>query len=478
MSGPRALARFTRGLRFRLTLSYVVFLTVLLCAVGFFFHHTLSSILDHQTREVLEGEWDAVNGYLRFAAGNALWFYDEADPEETAIVDRLRRVILVADASGKVLEVSGAYEVIGIDSPEEIRAALQSRKPVFRVRTSPQGLPYMIRAGVISDEPHRYFVAIGLPLTENQNILEHFKLRYFALMPVMLLSSGLLGWVLAGRALRPVDDVSRAARRISGENLSLRIAARGAGDELDELIGSLNHMMARLENSFEQMRRFSSDVSHELRTPITAIRGQLEVALFTASSQEQYREAIVNAMEDVERMSHIVRALLLLSRAESGHLALHKAPLDLAALVRDIVEQFQIPAEGGQLDLTVELPGECAAVVDRVQIERLVSNLLSNAVQYTPAGGQVRVRLARRGDQVELTVEDTGRGIAAEHLPHIFDRFYRAPAPQDGTEHGIGLGLSFVAWIVKAHGATVDVVSEPGQGSRFTVRFPAEAPNA
>jgi heavy metal sensor kinase len=260
--------------------------------------------------------------------------------------------------------------------------------------------------------------------------------------------------------------------------LSLRIAARGAGDELDELIGALNHMMARLENSFEQMRRFSSDVSHELRTPITAIRGQLEVALFTARSQEQYREAIVNAMEDVERLSHIVRALLLLSRAESGHLALHKKPLDLAALVRDIVEQFQIPAEGAQLDLTVELPGECAALVDRVQIERLVSNLLSNAVKYTPAGGQVRVRLARHGDQVELTVEDTGCGIAREHLPHIFDRFYRAPSPQDGPEHGIGLGLSFVAWIAKAHGGTVDVVSEPGQGSRFTVRFPAGAPNA
>jgi two-component system heavy metal sensor histidine kinase CusS len=117
-------------------------------------------------------------------------------------------------------------------------------------------------------------------------------------------------------------------------------------------------------------------------------------------------------------------------------------------------------------------------VVDRIQIERLVSNLLSNAVKYTPAGGQVRVRLARRDHQIELTVEDTGCGIAAVHLPRIFDRFYRAPAPQDGPEHGIGLGLSFVAWIVKAHGGTVDVVSEPDQGSRFTVRFPAGAPNA
>lgn len=478
MSRHTALARFTRGLRFRLTISYVVLFTVLLCVVGFFFHHALSSILDHETREVLEEEWGAVNGYLRIVADYPLWFYDEQDPEEKAIVDRLRRVLLVADASGKVLEVSGAYEVIGIDSPEEIRQALGSPQPVFRVRTSAQGLPYMIRGGVLNIERRRYYVAVGRPLDESRRVLAHFTLLYFALTPVMILSSCLLGWVLAGRALRPVDDVSHAARRISGENLSLRIAARGAGDELDELIGALNHMMERLESSFEQMRRFSTDVSHELRTPITAIRGQLEVALFTAGSQEQYREAIVNAMQDIERLSHIVRALLLLSQAESGHLALRKAPLDLAELVRDIVEQFQIPAEGAQLELTAELPGECAAVVDRIQIERLVSNLLSNAVEYTPAGGQVRVRLARCDDQVELTVADTGCGIAAGHLPHIFERFYRAPAQEDGPERGIGLGLSFVAWIVKAHGGTVEVVSELGKGSLFTVRFPAGAPNA
>jgi signal transduction histidine kinase len=141
------------------------------------------------------------------------------------------------------------------------------------------------------------------------------------------------------------------------------------------------------------------------------------------------------------------------------------------------VEEFQIPAEGARLTLTAELPAQCRAVVDRLQMERLVSNLLSNAVKYTPAGGQVRVRLARLNGEVALSVADTGRGIAAEHLPHIFERFYRAPQEEEGPERGAGLGLSFVAWIVKAHGGRVDVTSEPGKGSCFTVRFPAGAPD-
>ena len=152
-------------------------------------------------------------------------------------------------------------------------------------------------------------------------------------------------------------------------------------------------MIERLESSFQQIRQFSTDVSHELRTPITAIRGQLEVALFTAKTVEQYRDATLNSLQDIERLSQIVRALLLLSQAESGQLALQKTRLDLAAVVRDIVDQFQIPAEGARVELSADLPAECAAEVDRVQIERMLSNLLSNALKFTPAGGRVHVAL-------------------------------------------------------------------------------------
>jgi heavy metal sensor kinase len=318
-------------------------------------------------------------------------------------------------------------------------------------------------------------VAIGAPLGPNQRVLKDFTLVYVVIIPGALILGSFLGWVMAGRALTPVKDVAQAAQRISGSNLSLRIPTRQAGDELDYLILTFNRMIERLESSFNQMKQFSTDVSHELRTPITAIRGQLEVALFTAKTTEQYREAMFNALQDIDRLSQIVRALLLLSQAESGQLVLQKSRLSLSGILRDLVDQFQIPAEEAGVRLTADLPAECAAEVDRVQIERMITNLLSNALKFTPRGGHVRVSLRTSPYQVEMVVADTGRGIPTESLPHIFDRFYRVPG--SGTaptpEQGLGLGLSFVAWIVKAHKGRIDVDSTPGRGTSFTITLPS-----
>jgi signal transduction histidine kinase len=254
----------------------------------------------------------------------------------------------------------------------------------------------------------------------------------------------------------------------------MQIPQRHAGDELDRLIEAFNHMMTRLNRSFEQIRQFSTDVSHELRTPLTVVRGQLEVAMFTAKTVEQYREAMADALEGVDRLSNIVRALLMLSQAESGQLVLQKSNLDLAELVRDLTDQHQIPAEAQGVRLVAELPAGCIIHADRIQIERLVSNLLGNAIKYTPSGGRVSVRLEGDADRVKLIVEDTGVGIAPDHLPHIFDRFYRVPSPD--PDKGLGLGLSFVAWIVKAHGGTVEVRSDLDRGTCFVVTLPAQCP--
>jgi signal transduction histidine kinase len=193
--------------------------------------------------------------------------------------------------------------------------------------------------------------------------------------------------------------------------------------------------------------------------------------MFTAETVDQYRDAMADALEGVERLSNIVRALLMLSQAESGQLALQKTELNLAELVRDLVDQHQIPAEAEGVRLSATLPGNCPVSADRIQIERLVSNLLGNAIKYTPAGGTVKLSLIPSFDQVKLIVEDTGVGISPEHLPHIFDRFYRVPSAD--AEKGLGLGLSFVAWIAKAHGGTVTVESTLEKGTQFTVLLPA-----
>ncbi len=483
----------TRGLRFRLTASYALLFALLLVGIAALFRERLAYTMNSEAHDLLEQEWAAMKGYLHIvptrvhAAERDLcgpykpaWEYDKNDPDEDFAVERLRRVYVLADAKGCVMEFSTIYQAIGIEQPKEIQAAIRSGQPVWKRRVSPHGVPYLIRAGVVyEDRLHSpFYVAVGLPMDEGEQILKRYTWMYAGLIPFALLCGCLLGWFLTGRVLMPVMEVAQTAQRISGSNLSLRIPTRGAGDELDYLILTFNRMIERLENWFQQIRQFSTDVSHELRTPITAIRGQLEVALFTAQTVDQYRDATLNSLQDIERLSQIVRALLLLSQAESGQLALQKTRLDLAAVVRDIVEQFQIPADGAHVALSADLPPECMAEVDRVQIERMLSNLLSNALKFTPPGGRVHVALRSAPDALEIDVEDTGCGIPAEHIPHIFERFYRVPAQETcgNPEPGLGLGLSFVAWIAKAHGGAIRVDSAPGKGTRFTILLPAAAP--
>jgi heavy metal sensor kinase len=470
--------RLARSLRFRLTFIYVVFFAAILALVGGIFRQTLEGILDQQSRDVLEEEWAAVNGYLRWVNNRVEWFYDRNDTDEAAIVTRLQRVYMLTSDTGHILEVSPTYRTLGLEEPSEIREVMRHDKPVFRMRQDPAGNSYMLRVGPIADRGHRFFMAIGRPIDGDQRLLAAITRKYYTWLPLMILASALLGWLMAGRALYPVNEVAHAAERISSRNLNVQIPSRRSGDELDNLIGSFNRMIERLAAAFSQMRQFSTDVSHELRTPITAIRGQLEVALFTGENVEQYREAIENSLQDIERLSQIVKSLLLLSQAESGQLALQLAPLDFAEVVADIVDQYQIPAEGAGVTLAATVPERCEIQGDRVQLERMLYNLISNAVKFTPPGGSVAVKLEPAHQppaSVLLSVADTGRGIPPDHLPHIFDRFYRVPSAGKAPDpaSGLGLGLSFVAWIVKAHGGHIDVSSEVAKGTRFTVTLPA-----
>lgn len=464
---------FLRGLRFRLTLANGIFLVGLLVFLGFFFRGVLSLILDNQIRDILDEEWYAVKGYLIIHRGEPEWRYDPEDQEEELIVKRMQQVFFLADAKGKKITASDIFQDLGLVPESEAVAALESKQPYWLEKRSSTGELFRIRGGVFVDDDNKtYFVAIGRSEAAGEAILAEFTRDYQRLLPLFILSGCLLGWLVAGRAIRPVHELARTAERVSGNNLSLRIPPRGSGDELDNLIHTFNSMVERLEQSFQMTRQFNADVSHELRTPLTAIRGQLEVALFTAKHKEQYREAMINALEDVERLSQTVRAMLLLSQAEGGQLALQKTVFDLTEVTRDIVSEFQIPAEEARLEIVCEAEGPVTIEADRIQIERLLNNLLSNAVKYTPSGGRVAARVSARQQEATLEVEDTGVGISPDHLPHIFDRFYRVPGASK-EQQGLGLGLSFVAWIVKAHGGTIQADSTPGKGTRFTITLPA-----
>jgi len=508
LPGRRELRRLSRGLRFRLTASYALFFLLLLTGVAGLFLERLANSLQNQVDSSLNDDWAAIKGgYLRILWDNdthkywADWYYDVDDPEEKTLALDMQKVFMVTDQNGQVIQdfktkedqIRG-FDDLPTDSPSAIQArvreALAAFHPglpgrAFRVtRRSHTGEPFRLRAGIIlaQNSPpglttHQpFYVVLGESYANYDRILHDTSLVvYLAVVPSALILGSLLGWFMAGRALNPVRDVAQAAQTISSSNLSLRIPSRQAGDELDYLILTFNRMIERLEASFQQMKQFSADVSHELRTPITAIRGQLEVALFTAKTTEQYREAMFNALTDIDRLSQLVRALLLLSQAESGQLALQRSRLNVREVLEDLAEQYQIPAEAAGVRLWATLTPDCVVEADRVQIERMMTNLLSNAIKFTPEGGTVHVAARTFNGHVEIVVEDSGRGIPTEHLSHIFDRFYRVPGSgtAPGAEQGLGLGLSFVAWIVKAHKGTIDVDSTPGKGTRFTIKLPA-----
>jgi len=479
----------TRSLRFTLTAVYTAVFTLLLLGVIVLFRQKLKNSLDDQAREELRQNSVVLRSNLHFESDDKgktfkpVWYFDTEDPEENRIKAGLEGVLYVVDSQGRRYEESKTYHSLSPpDSLDQIRAVLDSNQAFWPEKADPNHVRYLIRQFYIYDSyshTQKFFVALGTSLANNEKLLNGFTLLCVGLFPVVIVTGCMMGWVFAGRALTPVLEIARTAQRISGSNLSLRIPSRKAGDELDYLIETFNQMIERIEINFNQVRQFSTDVSHELRTPITVVRGQLEVALFTAQTEEQYRDAIITSLADIERLSAIVRALLLLSQAETGQVVLQKQPLDLVDLAAAITDQFQIPAEGAEVTLSFQAACfRCQGEFDRIQIERMLSNLLSNAIKFTPAGGRIDVTVDRVADEAEIQVTDTGQGIPAEHLPHIFDRFYRVrgPSEQASPEKGLGLGLSFVAWIVRAHGGTVDVSSRPGEGTTFRIRLPLHQP--
>jgi heavy metal sensor kinase len=474
-----------RTLRFRLAGTYLFIFAVVLVLVAIAGTTNLNHILESESVQTLDDELGALKGYIYFEGDTHVpyWFLDPSDPEEVNIRARLSDVFVIADERGTLDPLSSVPRSLAQLSNrnmivKELELIRKTQEPVFKKIVSTDKIPYQVISSTLRDKDTgaRWYVAEGRALVDDNTVRRTFRRNLLIYLPLALVLCAVVSWYSAGRALRALQSVDSAAKKVTGSNLGLQIPRRGADDELDRLIDSFNEMSRRLKASFEQVRQFSTDVSHELRTPLTAIQGQLEVALFTATTKEQLKEAIENALQDVERLANLVRALLLLSQSESGQIPMHKNQLDLGRLVEDIVDQFQIPAEASSLRLlhTTTQPVPCE--VDRTQIERVMTNLLSNAIKYTPAGGWVKAYAEPLGNQVRLVVEDSGVGIPASHIPHIFDRFYRVPDPN--PEKGLGLGLSFVAAIVKAHGGEINVHSDPGKGSRFEVLLPAGAVTA
>lgn len=318
----------------------------------------------------------------------------------------------------------------------------------------------------------------------------HFLWTLAALVPLALMSAGTGGWLLARRALRPVDQMTTTARRIEAEHLAQRLEGAEADDELGRLARTLNEMLARLEAAFAQVRNFSSDASHELRTPLTVLKGEIEVALRNPREPGEYQRVLTSALEEVERMSRLVDDLLLLSRADAGALRWDHRPVELDHLVEEVAKQGDILGRGREVRVRINTLEPLVVQGDGQRLKQLLLNLVDNAIKYSPPGGHVSLGLttvkrdtsiatktsseagAAGGDFAEITVQDTGIGIPAEALPRIFERFYRADQARSREAGGAGLGLCIAKTIAAAHGGRIEVQSTPGAGSTFTILLP------
>jgi heavy metal sensor kinase len=314
-----------------------------------------------------------------------------------------------------------------------------------------------------------YDAQVAVSLDEILGVMQDFRHLLLLLIPGVLIVSCLGGYWLSSRALRPVDQITSVARSIGVHNLSQRIAVPQTGDELQRMAQTWNDVLERLDIAVKRIRQFTSDASHELRTPLALIRATAELALRRERDPEGYRASLGQIEREAEHMTALTESLLTLARADAGGLGMTMQATNLNELVLAVVEQNTAIAMEKGVTLRAAIVDRPAWVaVDPSGIRRILLILVDNAMKHTPAGGAVTVSAAAGASGVAVSVEDTGEGIPAAALPHIFERFYRAD-PARGSGSGFGLGLSIAQAIAQAHGSTIEVSSAPGAGARFSL---------
>jgi heavy metal sensor kinase len=314
-----------------------------------------------------------------------------------------------------------------------------------------------------------HFVQVAASLDRVDQALSRFLLVMLSLAPLALAGAAIGGWFLAGRALSPVEAMVAAARRISAEDLSMRLKPERPEDELGRLAAVLNDMLARLERSFTTARQFGADAAHELGSPLTILKGELEVALRTASLDRQGREVIQSCLEEVDRLVALVEDLLFLARADADVALFRGEPVDLAALAREVEPGLEVLAERAGVTLSIDASAPIVVKGNEPLLLRVLFNLAENGIKYAGAGKCVEITVRSVGEKALLEVRDNGPGIAQAERERIFDRFYRGDPARERS--GTGLGLALVKSIVRLHGGEIRLESEPGRGSCFQVQL-------
>ncbi len=457
-----------RSLSVRLVAWYGGVLTLVFVLLGvltyiFLRHYLEANVLDNQARRARQ-----IADTLVAQASRDHESVLGAQVENLYSPEANDRFIRITRADGTVVYVSGAPKEARFHPGQVPQAPAGSS---MRKITQADGAVLVAARAAAAADGTRYLVEVGTSGEGIETTLRRVLWMLAVGLPVAVAAAVGGGFVLVRRALRPVERIAQKAEDITQHNLSERLPVVHSGDEIERLSVSLNHMIARLEDAILSSKQFVADASHELRTPLTVMRGELEGLAQDRSLLGETRETLGSVLEEVNRLAEIVEGLLALSRLDAGESA-EQVRFDLGELVASTAEQMSLLA----LDKEVTVSCACDQAVlvegDRARLKQVVVNLLDNAIKYTPPGGQVALAVRAEGDNAVLEVRDTGVGIRAEALPHVFKRFYRVDDSRSREQGGAGLGLSIVKSICAAHGAAVEADSTPRGGSLFRLRQP------
>lgn len=422
--------------------------------------------------------YGAVDDGLRDRALNLTAFLEEItalpgngmqeELQEHALPGPGSNLFQVRQASGRWLFRSPSLEAAAI--PLEPPAALA--EPHYQDRVV-EGRPIRLLSRRVDISGTPYAIQLAAITSEEMSALRAFRLMLLIVAPLLVVASSAGAYWLSRRALAPVDQITQAAQRISIENLEHRLDVPQTRDELQRLSQTLNEMLTRLDASVRRMTRFTADASHELRAPVSLIRTTAEIALRRPRTAEDYREALDEILKEAERTSQVVESLMLLARADSGKEQLGCTITDLGEILREVTNRGERLARSHNVAFSVSLSEVLLPVRgDPQALRRALLILMDNAAKYTSPGGWIEVRARTRNGCVVVSVADSGIGIHPDDLPHVFDRFWRADQARSRDEGGAGLGLSIARWIATMHGGTIDVESEMGKGSTFTLSIP------
>ncbi|MGD9301564.1 MAG: ATP-binding protein [Desulfobacterales bacterium] len=471
MSLKKKIADIHHTLAFRLTLWYAGIFMLSAGVAFFFFYLLITSVIRQQTDQGLSSEVRSFSSILAAQGPEAV----------------KRQALLQAQAAGekkiffRLLYITGQvfsssnmsyWRDIGINRIA-IDRLLENRSPIFDTINIPDRkhkirvLYAIIGPGLI--------LQLGQSMENHTRIIEVFRKVFITTMVIIFALAVVVGWFMARRALVGVETVTRTARRISEGSLEKRVPVKKRADEIDQLALTFNRMLDRIEKLVTGIKEMSDNIAHDLKSPITRIRGIAEVSLTSGSSLKEYETMAAGTIEECDRLLDMINTMLIISRTEAGVDQLDCQKLDIVRLVTDACDIFQASAEDKRLAMECNSPGPISIYGDIRLIQRMVANLLDNAIKYTPPDGKINVTVWSDGDHsVEIVIKDSGPGISGEDLDHIFERFYRCDPSR--SQAGTGLGLSFARAVARAHNGDITASSAPGKGSTFTVTLPNDSP--